>query len=126
MLGENDVISTGIDSFVEKYILPIFNGIISFVFSSKWITVLIWLLAINLIAIVLMKRDKEYARAEKRRIKESTLLIVAAFGGAMGMYYAMYKYKHKTLHKKFTILVPVFMAVHFAYLTYMLMSTFVV
>lgn len=126
MLGENDVISTGIDTFIQKYILPIFEAIISFVFSSQWITIIVALLAMNLIAIVLMKRDKEYAKMEKRRTRETTLLMVAAFGGAMGMYYAMYKYKHKTLHKKFTILVPVFMAVHFAYLTYMLMSTFVV
>ncbi len=73
-----------------------------------------------------MKKDKQYAQEEKRRIKESTLIIVALAGGSFGMYYAMYKYKHKTLHKKFTISVPIFMVIHSAIISYMIVNSFLV
>ena len=65
-----------------------------------------------------MKKDKRYAEENKKRIRESTLITIAFAGGAIGMYYAMYKYKHKTLHKKFTISVPVFIVLHFACISY--------
>lgn len=121
MLGEN----TFIDSIMDKilnFILAILKVIMDFIFSNNFITVLFWFFFLNLIAIYLMKKDKQYAKEEKRRIRESTLIIVALAGGALGMYYAMYHYKHKTLHKKFTILVPTFIVLHFALVTYMLMN----
>lgn len=77
---------------------------------------------VNLIAIILMKKDKEYAEKGERRIREMTLLIVALIGGSLGMYYAMFKYKHKTLHKKFSVGVPVIIVIQFAYLAYMVMK----
>ena len=75
---------------------------------------------INLIAIILMKKDKEYAEKGERRIREMTLLIVALIGGSFGMYYAMFKYKHKTLHKKFSIGIPIIIVIQCAYLSYMI------
>lgn len=125
MLNGNDAISSGIDKVINGVILPIFEKIFSFIFSSQVITILFWIIAVNLIAIILMKRDKEHAQKEKWRTRESTLLIVAFAGGALGMYYAMYKYKHKTLHKKFTILVPTFIVLHFACIAYMVISCFI-
>ncbi len=107
-------------------IMYIVNVVFSFIFSNIWLTLLFWILIINFMAIFLMKKDKKYAEENARRIRESTLLIVALAGGAVGMYYAMYKYKHKTLHKKFTISVPVFIVIHFACITYMLVSSFIV
>lgn len=75
---------------------------------------------INLIAIILMKKDKEHAEKGERRIRETTLLIVALIGGSFGMYYAMFKYKHKTLHKKFSIGIPIIIVIQCAYLSYMI------
>ena len=49
-----------------------------------------------------------------------TLLIVALIGGSFGMYYAMFKYKHKTLHKKFSIGIPIIIVIQCAYLSYMI------
>lgn len=68
-----------------------------------------------------MKKDKGYAEKGERRIREATLLIVALIGGSFGMYYAMFKYKHKTLHKKFSIGVPVIMVIQSAYIAYFIM-----
>ena len=124
MLEGNTFIDSIMDKLIES-LMSVFKVIISFIFSQGWITFLFWVVIINSIAIFLMKRDKEYAKEEKRRIRESTLLSVALAGGAIGMYYAMYKYKHKTLHKKFTILIPFFIVLHFACISYMLVSSFI-
>ena len=48
----------------------------------------------------------------------ATLLITAFVGGAIGEYFAMYKYKHKTLHKKFLYGVPLAMVFHFILISY--------
>ena len=123
----------GQDTFIDKILNAIMNAIltvvkllITFTLSNEFITVGVWLLVVNGIAIILMKRDKQYAQEGKRRIRESTLLTVALVGGALGMYYAMYKYKHKTLHKKFTICVPLFIVLHFAFISYTIISSFII
>ena len=118
MLGENTWIDSALGGIVNT-ILEVLQVVFDFIFSNDIITLLFWYLCTNLIAILLMKKDKEYAQNDKRRIRESTLIMLALAGGAFGMYYAMYQYKHKTLHKKFTILVPLFMVLHFALLSYM-------
>lgn len=126
MLGGQN---TFIDSVLDKVVVVVSKVIelfISFTLSNNFITATVWLLTVNAIAIVLMKRDKQYAKEEKRRIRESTLLTVALAGGALGMYYAMYKYKHKTLHKKFTICVPLFIVLHFAFISYAVISSFII
>lgn len=118
-----------IDSIMESImnvILFVCKTIMSIVLSHELVTIIFGIVVVNLIAIFLMKKDKQYAKEGKRRIRELTLLIVALAGGALGMYYAMYKYKHKTLHKKFTILVPLFIVLHFACISYMLVNSFLV
>ena len=122
MTGE----SPFLDSVFDNVILPVINFILGIIFSNSLVTLLFWYILINIIAIVLIKKDKKYAQNDKWRIKESTLLFVALAGGAVGMYYAMFKYKHKTLHKKFTILVPTFILLHFAFISYMIVNSFVV
>lgn len=66
----------------------------------------LYLLIINAIAFVLMLIDKQKAKKKKWRIKESTLLGVAALGGSVGALAGMYTFRHKTLHLKFTIGIP--------------------
>lgn len=124
MLGEENFIDTIMQTIMNA-ILSVIKVVFSVIFSSKWVALLFWMIVINIIAIVLMKKDKRYAQEDKRRIRESTLLMVALAGGAIGMYYAMFKYKHKTLHKKFTIWVPVFIVLHFACISYFIFSSFI-
>lgn len=78
---------------------------------------LIYLILINAAAFVLMCLDKYYAKANKWRIPEATLLGVALLGGSAGTLVAMYTVRHKTRKPKFTVTVPVMLAVH-AYLLY--------
>lgn len=71
---------------------------------------LLYLLLINALSLLLMHRDKRLAIRKKWRISERTLLLSAAAGGSIGCLAGMYLFRHKTKHKKFTIGVPVLLA----------------
>lgn len=68
--------------------------------------ILIYLLAINIIAIIVTIYDKLCAIGRKWRIKESTLLLLSSLGGSIGMYITMLLIRHKTRHLKFMLGIP--------------------
>ncbi|MBQ4916914.1 MAG: DUF1294 domain-containing protein [Muribaculaceae bacterium] len=80
--------------------------------------ILIYLAIINLCAFVAFGIDKLKARRGAWRTPESTLLLLAAIGGSFGSFLGMKVWRHKTQHKKFTILVPLLMAIHIAIISY--------
>ena len=67
----------------------------------------IYLAFISLIAIILTTRDKRAARRQKWRVRESTLLLIAALGGSVAMLLTMQIIRHKTKHAKFMAGIPV-------------------
>lgn len=73
---------------------------------------LIWVGAANAIAIVMTLLDKSFARKKgARRIPEWKLFAAALLGEAFGMYATMRRIRHKTLHKRFMIGLPIIFAV---------------
>ena len=68
---------------------------------------ILYLLIINAVSFFLMLTDKLRAKKNKWRIRESTLLISAGFGGSLGALAGMYTFRHKTKHMKFTLGIPV-------------------
>ena len=72
----------------------------------------ILIIIINLVAFGLCVYDKFAAKLGIRRVPEKVLLGVAASFGSFGMLAGMYLFRHKTKHKRFVILVPVFLAIH--------------
>lgn len=113
-----DKIFSGIASIIST----ILNFIVSGLFFNKYIAVFVFFIFINFLAIILIKKDKEYANIPNaRRISERTLLLTAFMGGAFGEYFAMYKFKHKTLHKKFIYGVPLAMVFYVSLITYNLL-----
>lgn len=73
--------------------------------------VLVWILAayfaaINLVAFIAFGVDKRRAIKDKWRIRERTLLFLAALGGSLGALAGMRLFHHKTLKKKFSVVVP--------------------
>ena len=72
--------------------------------------VLYYLLIINAAGFLLMLVDKWKAKKNRWRIRESTLLLVAALGGSVGSLAGMYLFRHKTQHLKFTLGVPLILA----------------
>jgi len=74
----------------------------------------IYLAFISLIAIILTIHDKRAARKNKWRVRESTLLLIAALGGSVAMLLTMHVIRHKTKHSKFMAGIPMIIAVQIA------------
>lgn len=72
---------------------------------------IIYLILINAIALILMLVDKHKARKNLWRIPEATLMAAAVLGGSVGALAGMYLFRHKTRHLKFTLGVPLILAV---------------
>ncbi len=66
-----------------------------------------YLILVNLLAFALYGIDKKKAKKKKYRISESTLLWMARIGGGIGCLVGMHLFHHKTNHKRFKIIVPV-------------------
>ena len=71
---------------------------------------LYYLLIINALGFLLMLVDKWKARKNRWRVRESTLLLIAALGGSVGSLLGMYLFRHKTQHLKFTLGIPLILA----------------
>ena len=57
-----------------------------------------------------MLADKIRAKKKLWRIPEATLLFFAFAGGSVGILVGMHLFRHKTLHLKFSVGVPVILA----------------
>ncbi len=68
--------------------------------------VYIYLLTINVLAFLVTAADKWFAKRGARRVRERTLLLCAAAGGALGVFTAMELCRHKTKKPLFYIGVP--------------------
>ena len=71
----------------------------------------IYLILINLIAVIVTIYDKLCAVKRRWRVKESTLLILSALGGSISMYITMLLIRHKTRHIKFMLGIPLILIV---------------
>ena len=71
---------------------------------------LYYLLIINAAGLLLMLVDKWKAKKNRWRVRESTLLLIAALGGSVGSLLGMYLFRHKTLRLKFTLGIPLILA----------------
>lgn len=56
------------------------------------------------------RRHGKRIKHARRRTPEATLLILAAVGGTTGALLAMHIFRHKTRHRKFTLGVPLMLA----------------
>lgn len=75
--------------------------------DKLYCAVLIYFAAISLITFIITALDKIFAKRNMRRVPEATLLSFALFGGALSEYITMKLIRHKTLHKKFMVGLPV-------------------
>lgn len=73
--------------------------------------VLLYLIIINASGFLLMLADKLKAKRGAWRIPEATLIGIAIAGGSIGSFIGMKLLRHKTRHLKFSIGIPVILAV---------------
>jgi Predicted membrane protein len=71
------------------------------------ISVVVYLILINLVGFFMMFLDKKRAERKEWRIRERTLFLLAVFGGSIGSWLGMQCFHHKTRHLKFVIGIPV-------------------
>lgn len=67
----------------------------------------IYLAVINVIAVIVTVHDKNAAQRGAWRVKERTLMLISALGGAPAMYLTMLTIHHKTRKPLFMIGIPV-------------------
>ena len=75
---------------------------------------IIYFIIINIIAFAAMASDKNRARKNAWSIPESVLLTLAFIGGSIGAILGMFLCRHKTKHRKFTVVFPLFLLLHIA------------
>ena len=75
---------------------------------------LYYILAVNLMTFITYGIDKYKARHNRWRVREASLLLLAALGGSIGALLAMKVFRHKTQHKKFRFGVPAILLVQMA------------
>ena len=73
---------------------------------------LAYLAILNGYGFLLMGYDKRKAKRGKRRVPEKRFFLTAAIGGALGIWYGMKTWRHKTLHRSFTVGIPYLIAVN--------------
>ena len=78
------------------------------------VPVLVWYGIVNFIAFAFTVYDKLAAQAGRRRVPENVLMLLGLAGGAPLEYLTMQMIRHKTLHKKFMIGLPVMIVLHLA------------
>ena len=76
--------------------------------------ILIYLIAINVVAFFLYGIDKWKAKRSKWRISEATLLGLAVIGGSIGAWLGMKVWHHKMMHKKFKYGIPLILMAQIA------------
>ncbi len=73
----------------------------------------IYLIFINILALIFTVSDKHRAIKHKRRISEFTLMLISALGGSVTMLVTMLIIRHKTRHIKFMLGIPVIILIQF-------------
>lgn len=81
---------------------------------------ILYLLIINAAGFLSMLLDKHKAKKNAWRIPERTLLAIACFGGSIGSIIGMQLLRHKTRHLKFSLGLPLILAVQMVAATWLL------
>ena len=73
---------------------------------------------ISSVAVIVTAHDKSAAKKSKRRVPEKVLFLIALLGGSLAMYLTMKAIRHKTLHKRFMIGLPLIFIVQTGLIIY--------
>lgn len=76
---------------------------------EKYIPFVIYFAVISLVTAIVTAIDKYKAKKGSFRISEKALFVLALLGGSLSEYLTMRLIRHKTLHKRFMIGLPLIM-----------------
>lgn len=92
------------------------NFVLSASLSALSLSLIIYLALVNLTALLIFGFDKLFARAGSRRVRESTLLILAFLGGSVGALLGAKLFRHKTKKSSFMALLGIIFLIQLALL----------
>lgn len=75
--------------------------------NPKIFAIVIYFSFVSLLSVMLTVVDKYNAKRNRRRVSEKALFLSALFGGSLFEYLTMKAIRHKTLHKRFMVGLPV-------------------
>ena len=78
--------------------------------------ILVYYCVLNFVLLIAMAIDKMRAKKQQWRVPESTLFIMALLGGAVGGFFGMFLFHHKTKKPQFYIINTIALILHFALL----------
>lgn len=85
-------------------------------------TIILYLVIMNILAIILYGLDKKAAASGVWRISEWNLFWVAILGGGLGGWLAMHLFRHKTQKLKFVLGLPVIILLQLMAVYYFLLK----
>ncbi len=85
--------------------------------------IFIYLIIINIIAVVITRYDKTASKIGARRIRENTLMFIGLIGGSPAMYITMKLIHHKTKHTIFMIGLPLIFIIEVVLVVFISYST---
>ena len=88
-----------------------------------WLILLIYFLSVSFYSAAITCSDKRLAKSGGRRVPEKKLFGAALLGGAGAMYITMRIIRHKTLHKRFMIGLPLIIIIQASAAVIMLYKT---
>ena len=92
--------------------------------NSLLLIPLCWFGFISLLTAIITVTDKIKARRGSYRIPEKVLFILAFLGGSVAEYFTMRLIRHKTLHKRFMIGLPIMIILQIAALSYIFITLY--
>ena len=90
---------------------------------KQYLPFLIYFLIISLVTAIITATDKYKARKGRFRISEKALFLLAVMGGALSEYLTMRLIRHKTLHKRFMIGLPLIIILQLVAIILLIMLT---
>lgn len=81
-----------------------------------------YIVLINLIGFIMMGYDKNRAKKGKWRVSEKKIFIFAFIGGALGIYFGMNTFRHKTKHGLFTYGIPLLIIINLVLYYFVLLN----
>ncbi len=83
---------------------------------------LLWMAALSLLALFLMRTDKTRSgKRGARRVPERTFFLLALLGGSPGVLWGMLLFRHKTLHWYFTFFIPLILMAQVSLVTWLML-----
>ena len=77
---------------------------------GSWVYLVLYFLILNVVGYLIIWHDKRKSRTGQWRVPEARFFAIALVGGALGVYYGMKTFKHKTQHLSFKIGIPLLIA----------------